>query len=157
MPSALTVSTSDYLAVLTLSSAAFTIGDMLDKLGLDEGDYITVVGLGLDTPLVYARYYVKSGLVRTTSLSTATLASIFDVETNDMDGGAIDTTNYKVKLGVLGAQVATGVILSKKTDNGWEHTDSELVCTASQDYAENAALPTYPVGSAEFLNGGDIF
>lgn len=71
---------------------------------------------------------------------------------------------------------AACAILSKKTANGWIHSDSILTCKCTEDfsfvqdptktptflpvvpkpatYAE--ALATYPLGTERFLNGGDL-
>lgn len=71
---------------------------------------------------------------------------------------------------------AMAVILSKKTKNGWEHSDAKLITQCLDDasmvstspytpaYQTIAPLPadfatalaTYPLGTERFLNGGDL-
>lgn len=144
-------------AVLTLTQSTMTVGGLKAALGISNGDYITVVGCGTDQPLVYARFYLKENISDSTAITGENISTLFDVETNGTSGLVARDATYKIEFGVLDALKSVGTILSVKTANGWEHSNATMVASADMSFNSDVALPTYPVGSAEFLNGGDIF
>lgn len=156
-PVALVVDLSKGGAVISLTQDTMTYGDLKAALGLENGDYITVVGCGLDQPLVYGRFYLKDGIADSTAITSASIETLFTVETNGQCMPIAREATYKIELGTTDSLNSVGVILSKKTANGWEHNDATMVAAADLEWPSDSALPTYPVGGADFLNGGDIF
>ena len=55
-----------------------------------------------------------------------------------------------------GNAVSSGLILSSYEDGTWKHSACTLQKIGAYEFSYNNALPTYPVGSEQFLNGGDI-
>lgn len=156
-PSALAVNGSTQQVAVTLSESNHTYGDLKAALGLENGDYITLVTITESGTMEYLRLYLKSDVADTTVISDQNASTLF---TQEMKGswyiGFADAT-FKVNFLNQDVPSSTGCILSKKTANGWEHSTSVMKDNGDIDYASDSALPTYPTGSEQFLNGGDIF
>lgn len=161
VPSALTFSAEASMATIALGAAHLTVGELKAALGLEGGDYITLVGLGyndLSQPvLAYARYYLSDSLADSTAISASNIASVFTVDSNYDNAASVNAESGAINLSLNNASGCLGVILSKKTANGWEHSNGTLQTSGTLNYTANVALPTYPTGGADFLNGGDIF
>lgn len=143
-------------------SANASVQDMLDKLGLTVNDKFTFVWVGSvyggARTVAYARISFKENLDVTAKIATLGITNIFDVESN-MEYALGTYASYSN--GTLDFQApinseSSGCITSKKTANGWEHSKTILHNDATVSYTADVALPTYPVGSQRFLNGGDL-
>lgn len=156
-PTAMAVTLAKGGAVVTLTADTMTVGGLKAALGINNGDFITVVGCGVDQPLVYVRFYLKSGISDSTSITSENIETLFDVETNGQAALVARDATHTIEIGSLDTMNSVGVILSVKTANGWEHNDATMAVTAGIPFTADEALPTYPVGGADFLNGGDIF
>lgn len=156
-PSAMVLTVATGGLEITVGTTNFTIGGLLTAMGLKEGDYVTIVGIGSEKPLEYARFYVKTGLDLTTAITTENVSTIFTIEASGSAEVMANTTSGKVTL--LNNEVckSAGFILSVKGANGWEHNDATMLNGSDKTYTADVALPTYPTGGADFLNGGDIF
>ena len=110
-----------------------------------------------DGTLNYIRLYLKESIADTTEISSANVSTLFTVEKAGDWELSFSGTTYKLSLTNMESSNAMGAILSKKTSNGWEHNDAVLTPHSSLQWSSNDALPTYPTGGADFLNGGDIF
>ena len=155
LPAAMTVNKSMGSITISLTSETLTIGGLKAALGWNEGDYFTFVGLSSAGQAVYGRYSIKSSLADTTAISSSNIESIFDVDGNTDAVPALDSNNI-----IIASAYGMGccdVIYTKKTAQGFKHSTAVLGSAASLDYAADVALPTYPVGTEQFLNGGDIF
>lgn len=143
-------------------SANATVQDMLDKLGLTVNDKFTLVWVGTvyggASAVAYARMSFKEGIDVTAKIATLGVAGIFDVESNVEY--ALSTyvayTNGTLDFQAPITSNSSGCITSKKTANGWEHSKTILALDGTVTYTADVALPTYPVGSQRFLNGGDL-
>ena len=156
-PTALAVNLSKGGAVITLSAETMTVGGLKAALGINNGDFITVVGCGLDQPLVYARFFLKEGITDSTAINSENIETLFDVEANGTVALVARDATHTIEMGSLDVMNSVGVILSVKTANGWEHNDATMVPDSALTFTADVALPTYPIGGSDFLNGGDIF
>ena len=131
-----------------------TYGGLIEALGLEAGDMLTVAGWDDNGALAFFRLKIKEGLTLTTVITSANIADMFDVESSStvsFAGGSsvievTDLTSWK----------AATLIYSKKNGSAWEHNKAELQGTTPQNRACDNVLPTYPTGQERFLNGGDI-
>lgn len=156
-PAALTVDGVSGLVKIQLASGADTYGDLKSALGLASGDYITVVCIVGGGKMEYLRLFLKDSVVDSTQIKEANVATLF---TQEKKGSwTIGYVDESFRLSFLNDDLpqSVGVILSKKTASGWEHTTSSMKSTGDLDFASDVALPTYPTGAEQFLNGGDIF
>ena len=157
LPAGVTFSGSTGEMEITLTADTLTYGGLKEKFGLDAGDYLTLVAVNYDGGMSYARLYFKDGIADETALTTESIATCFTVEANDQPTFAVNSTTFKVTISLSNVNGALGAIMSKKTADGWEHNEKQLNTSANIGGASNDILPTYPVGGADFLNGGDIF
>ena len=156
-PSGLTVTINDAAPALEISlgKANATVADMLEVLGLSLGDYFTLVCINSGgTGMSYARFLIKSNVATSTVVNTSNFDTIFDVESNVAVTPSVESNTLILEL--TASVLSAGAILSRKINTGWEHNTATMVAEAGQSYASDNALPTYPQGSARFLNGGDI-
>lgn len=152
------------LVSVALSSSAHTVGDLKEALGFNgTEDYITIVGLcvsgDFEPRFGFRRYRIDPSVADTTNISTDNLSDIFIIESNVSGQSSFSTSTYKLSIGLSNTYtwVSVGFILSIKNTDGWHHSTCVLNNRAGNaDYTNNVALPTYPQGSARFLNGGDI-
>ena len=103
---------------------------------------------------------VKGG---TTALTTDNLAEYLKIESNEALTIAIAGNGITVKLGYGDsdeAGMATCVIHSAKTANGWTRNNTVLnVAGIAENFlnpTESDAIATYPVGGSYVLNGGEV-
>lgn len=159
-----TVQDSIYSLAIAASaqSANATVQDMLDLMGLTVNDKFTLVWVGEDAndnrTVVYARFGFKENLDVTAKIATLGIAGIFDVESN-VEYALATYASYANGTLTFQSPISTnssGCITSQKTANGWEHSKTILTNDGNVSYTADVALPTYPVGSQRFLNGGDL-
>lgn len=148
--------------VASAQSANATIQNLLDVLGLTVNDKFTLVWNATDDNgnivLYFARFGFKEGLDLTAKIATVGVTGIFDFETNSPEtlAGCTSYANGTFTIQPLNVIMSYGVITSKKTANGWEHSQTVMVTLDACQWTSAVALPTYPVGSQRFLNGGDL-
>lgn len=148
--------------VASAQSANATIGDLLSALGVTVNDKITFVFLqSTDTAaknVVFMRLGFKENLNLESKIATVGVANIFDFETNGTDTLATFAAYANGTLSFTPADGfgGYGVIKSVKTANGWEHSQTVITALDACQWTSAVALPTYPVGSQRFLNGGDL-
>lgn len=141
---------------LATGKAAPTFAD-LKALWVAAGmEYLTLVGVD-DGKAVFARLNLSTTVADETVLSSANIASCFDVDGNvvpriQLTGDATKSVAFDFS----DTQKSMGVIFSFAENGGYVHTPCTLYNNASDNYVADTALPTYPTGSEQFLNGGEI-
>lgn len=155
LPVALVLTKATGAIAITLPSDNITIGGLKSALGMTNEEYFTIVGITATGVANYERFRVNPNLADTTAIAAGNIEDVFGVEGNAVATIAIASNVITITL----ASVATccDVIISKKTANGYIHNDAVLGSGTGFASNANTALPTYPVGSADYLNGGDIF
>lgn len=156
-PAGIAYSFNDAALPIALSSSTFTFGGLKAKLGLSGGDYLTILGYAADGNLRYERYQVAESVSDDTAITGANIGNMLVAEGTGAFIIAIDDVGYKVNIMSQNNLGAAGVILSVNTTSGWKHNDAVMVVSSTNNWAADDALPTYPTGSEQFLNGGDIF
>lgn len=141
---------------LTLPADNVTVGALRAALGLSAEGYLTYIDVAPATGATIVRLHVKESLADADAITTSNVATIFDIEGNKTPTIELDTNVIVIGYGYTGADRTYGCIVSEKIDGVWAHNDCTL--TGQEDFAakSDVALPTYPVGSEMFLNGGDI-
>lgn len=155
LPAALVLTASSGAIAITMAANNVTIGGLKTALGLTSEEYFTLVGISTAGAGLYERFRVNPTLADNTAISSSNIADVFAVEGNAAATVAVASNVITITL----SSVATccAVIISKKTAAGYIHNEATLSAGTGFDFNANAALPTYPVGSADYLNGGDIF
>lgn len=142
-------------AAKTLSialSAGATIADLRNALGLGANDYFTAVAITADKKFVFVRFHVATTLADSTAISAQNIAEVISTEGNISVSLAFASNTITATFGAFSANY--GIIVSRKENATYKHNDCVLVAIADPAYTSDAALPTYPVGTQRFLNGG---
>lgn len=142
-------------AAKTLSialSAGATIADLRSALGLGVNDYFTAVAITADKKFVFVRFHVATALAADTAISAQNIAEVISTEGNISVNLAFASNTITATFGAFSANY--GIIVSRKENAIYKHNDCVLVAVADPSYNADTALPTYPVGTTRFLNGG---
>lgn len=128
------------------------MGQLREALGMGDDDYITLLGINASGNAEYVRARINPTLADDTTINSNTAVFVFE-------GNVTATTTIgadSITVAVTGIDVCHGLIFTKKTDSGFSHSNCVLSSAADQNFASDVALPTYPTGSEQFLNGGDL-
>lgn len=145
---------------IDLTSGTFTVGGLKDALGLSADGYYTWVWIGEGQGAKFVRIKLTTTLADTTALTSANIPTLFTFEgTDTMTAEKDDSLNkiYISNSAINAGNYAYGLIVSEKIDNVWVHNNA-VMTLALNDVPQTAddALPTYPTGAAQFLNGGEL-
>lgn len=155
IPAALTLAQATGVVTVALPSDANTIAGLKSALGLGSDEYFTLVGITANGAGNYCRFRINPALADDTAISSDNIATVFVTEGNVAPTVAFATNAITITLSAVAACCA--VIISKLADGSFIHNKATLGAGTGLSFNANAALPTYPVGSADYLNGGDIF
>lgn len=139
-----------------LSAGHITVGDLKAALGLTVDGYMTLVVLSPSKGALYFRAKLTTTLADSTTIAAGNVASLFTIEGNVTVTPAFADNTVTLGITYTDASWAYGLIVSDKIDGAWQHNDCQLTGAASEDWNATTALPTYPTGSEQFLNGGDL-
>lgn len=155
IPSALVLTKATGVINITLPSDDITIGGLKSALNMTSEEYFTLVGLNANGAAEYERFRVNPSLADTTAISSSNIGDVFAIEGNVTATIAVASNVITITLGTVADCCA--VIVSIKSASGYIHNQAVLGDGASFANAADVALPTYPVGAQDYLNGGDIF
>lgn len=141
---------------IVVPANANTVGDMLNNLGIDADGFITIVAIANYKAVLYARLSVKSGVALTTPITSEALTSLFEVESNTSASLRFAENTLVLSVGITGSSWASDYIISKKEDGAFIHSKATLVVAGDPTFTSDVALPTYPTGTQQFLNGGEL-
>lgn len=155
IPSALSISKATGVITITVDAQNVTVGGLKAALGLSEEEYFTLVGLTTTGEAEYERFRINPNLNDTDQLSAVPLSNIFAVEGNIT--ATVQLASNVITITLAAVAGCCTVIMSKKANGKFIHSNATLGNGSGFDFAANVALPTYPVGTENYLNGGDIF
>lgn len=139
------------------TSTSKTAKTVRDAFGIADGDFITTVGIMSDGGAAFFRVGLNFGVADNTAITAANVASLFTID-NPL-GLAItvsligDTIQIESQASIVDA---LGHIYSKKVESGFEHSNTTLELVGSIGNPSDTVLPTYPLGTERFLNGGEL-
>lgn len=154
------VSAEGRVLTIALTETTMTVGGLKKALGLSSDGYLTLVAVHPEAGAMFARVHLSTSLADTTAISSENVASLFSIETNKAVTFQIASNSIYIALPSVETasegSINGGVIVSEKVDGAWKH--STCVLDGQADYTSTAdvALPTYPTGTEQFLNGGDL-
>ena len=155
IPAALVLTKASGAIAITLPNDAVTIAGLKSALGMTSEEYFTLVGITANGAANYERFRVNPTLADTTAITSSNIGDVFAVEGNAAASVAVASNVITITLGSVANCCA--VIVSKKTTSGYIHNEAILGSKIGNDFNADAALPTYPVGAQDYLNGGDIY
>ena len=136
-----------------------TLRNFMDLAGIEKGEYLTLVALTSEKKVVSFRISVKDDADETTVLATDNITTLFEIEGNITLSPYLANGVLCFAFGDSSINVTPvgGIIVSKKTTSGFKQ--SRLQWDSSTGPARPKAdvvLPTYPIGTEMYLNGGDL-
>ena len=156
MPSLVTIPESNFeRLVFGYVGETTTIADLKSALGMADDDYLTNCFI-FSGKLYFYRVKFASTLADTTVITSENVAQVFDIED---PFGVVSTINiYEGAIRVNASKSGScgGVIFTQKTDGGFIHSKSTMAWSIEATWTADVALPTYPVGTERFLNGGEL-
>ena len=155
VPNALTLTKDSGLLTITLAADDLTIGGLKSVLGMTSEEYFTLVGLDANGQALYERFRINPSLSASTVISADNLANVFATEGNAVAAVSLSSNTISILLEAVATCCA--VIVSKKANGKYIHNEAVLGGGTNFENTANVALPTYPVGQQDYLNGGDIF
>lgn len=155
LPAALVIDKTNGVVTITVDSQNITVAGLKAALGMTAEEYFTLVGLTAAGAANYERFRVNPALADDAQLSSVPLSNIFAVEGNAVATVALASNVITITLAAVAG--CCSVIISKKVAAGFIHNRAVLGNAADLDFSNSVALPTYPVGAQNYLNGGDIF
>lgn len=155
IPAALVLTKASGIITITMAADAVTIGGLKAALGMTSEEYFTLVGLKTDGDAAYERFRVNPTLADSTAIAAGNIADVFAVEGNAAASISVADNVITITLSSVAGDCA--VIVSKKTAGGYIHNKAVLGDGSNFAAPADTALPTYPVGAENYLNGGDIF
>lgn len=153
-PSALMVSNETLL--ISLTAATLTVGGLKAALGLTADGYFTAVLVDSTKGALFTRIKVSTTLADSTAISAENVASLFTIEGNNIVTPSLNGNMIAFSLADGSETGASGVIVSDKANGGWIHNTCVLHQYGAGMTPSDTALPTYPVGTEQFLNGGEL-
>lgn len=155
IPAALVLTKASGAIAITLPSDAVTIAGLKSALGMTSEEYFTLVGITANGAANYERFRVNPTLADNTAISSSNIGDVFAVEGNAAASVSVASNVITITLGTVANCCA--VIVSKKTTSGYIHNEAILGEAVGNENTADVALPTYPVGAQDYLNGGDIY
>lgn len=157
----ITMDEYDSRRVSVALAANSTVAQLKAALGLGADDYFTWVGLKWNGSALYCRLHFNPAMADSTVITTENKGSIFTSEGNasvtiSIAGGEF---SFDFSDGTNNAPSCSGVIVAKKETVGYKHSTCVLKNYDMPLYnsvASDKVLPTYPVGTQMYLNGGDL-
>ncbi len=144
------------MLMVDLTADAHTVGDLKNAVGLSADGYFTGVYITKSAGVVYCRAKIKTALADATEITEGNVDQLFEVESNAKVTYTFYQNTVTINVGSVAESSTDGIIVSDKVDGSWKHSSCTLHSDGDIDFAADVALPTYPVGSEQFLNGGDL-
>lgn len=145
-----------YSVAFNMTGLTATVGALRSALGLAAGGYITYVGINAAKEVVLARVNIKEDKSDETTISAENVSTLFDIDSNV--NVAVSFSNNKVlfTVGEDSEHVSYGAIATDKIDGAFYHSRCVLALSDTVSWTYDVALPSYPTGTNQFLNGGDL-
>lgn len=150
------VTGNDAGLVIALTAGTMTVGGLKAALGLSKDGYLTWVCIASGKKALYFRVRLTTTLSDETAITSENVASLFTIEGNDTVEINVVTNSIRIDHAGSEAPLSYGAIVSEKIAGAWVHNTCVLAGQTDQTYNADRALPTYPVGTEQFLNGGDL-
>ena len=142
-----------------LNATSNTVADAKAKWPVSLDGYVTCCYI-TDGEFQFFRVKLNTSLADDTVLTNSNVGDLFEIDSQMYVGVTYgDMGNEKgIK---FSAQIQDsgigGVIISDYVDGKWQHNTAKMYNYSSGfDFAADVALATYPTGTAQYLNGGDL-
>lgn len=154
LPAAVSVS-GEYL-MIELTAGTLTVGGLKAALGVSADGYLTFVMMNHAYGVTFYRAKLTTTLADSTAITSGNVGSLFSFEGLETPSVSLSTNTIIFEATDRGSFCPSGVIVSDYVDGQWKHSPCTLFAEGGAGHTADTVLPTYPVGTAQFLNGGDL-
>lgn len=133
-----------------------TVGSLKQNFELSADGYATFVVIHKTDGVKYARVKIDTNLSDDTAITASNVGNLFAIESNVDVTPTLDGTSITFTLTSSTNCAGETIIVSDKVDGKYQHNTAKFESVSAPDFAADVALPTYPVGSEQFLNGGEV-
>lgn len=142
-------------------AADSTVAQLKAAMGLGADDYFTWVGIKYNGGALYCRLRFNPTVADRTVITADNKGTIFVSEGNATVtiGVAGGEFTFTFSDGTSNSPSCSGVIVTKKETAGFKHSTCVLKNYDMPEYnsaSSDKVLPTYPIGSQMYLNGGEL-
>lgn len=146
---------------ITIGGSSITMAQLKEKWELSSDEYITLVAINLgqygDPKGAYCRFRLNPAISDETVIKDSNLTTAFVVEGNISFTGMVTDGVLTLTLNQSESDWSAGFIVSRNVDGAWVHSECTLINGSTVvPFTADVALPTYPIGSEQYLNGGDL-
>lgn len=144
----------------------FTFGNFKQNWGLSDGEYITLINwkekASYNTDgaveLCYCRVSLSKTMTDETVLTSENIKQAFEFEGNQEPIVSIVTDAVELRIAdddsvFFGTDTC---IITRKVNGSFVHNTAVMPKASGLKWTASVALPTYPTGSNQYLNGGDL-
>lgn len=158
LPGGIKLSEAGVLAIYASdASATKTAKTIRDAFGLADGDYITVLGIQQNAGAAFFRVALNFGVADNTPITADNIASLFTIDNPLGLSVSVVIADNDISIESAATTVfSLGCIFSKKVESGFEHSNTVLQNVGAIANPSDTVLPTYPLGTERFLNGGEL-
>lgn len=139
-----------------MTGLSATVGALRTALGLAAGGYITYVGIDGNKAPVFVRVNIKEDVTDETAISAENVSTLFDIDANLKTSVSLNQNKVAFMPSDEFDIQSYGVIATDKLDGAFIHSRCVLTNSNTVGWTADVALPTYPIGTQQFLNGGDL-
>lgn len=164
-PSAVTPAAGSEALKINMGTGT-TYAELQAAFGLTAEEYITLISFnevtGADgsttiTP-IYARMSINPDAAGTTEVTASNALGAFSIDSNyalaaTLANGVVTINFDNDESTFYGISVS---IVTRKENGAFIHSSAEWITSGTLTFNADTALPTYPVGTEMFLNGGEI-
>lgn len=144
-------------AVISVGNGnTLTVDNLRAAMNVGVDGYVTFVALTSTGRAEFCRLSIAPTAAGDTVINSENIASIILVDASFAATPAVAGVAIQVDFPSNTSEASCGAILSDKEDGAWIHSTCVLRGGDAYNYTSDVALPTYPTGTEEYLNGGDL-
>lgn len=144
-------------AVISVGTGnTLTVANLRAAMNVGSDGYVTFVSLTSAGGAEFCRLSIAPTADDATVITSENIASIILLDASFAATPVVDGVAIQIDFPTNASDNSCGAILSDKENGAWIHSTCVLKGGDAFNYAADVALPTYPMGSEQYLNGGDL-
>ena len=144
-------------AVISVGTGnTLTVANLRAAMNVGVDGYVTFVALTSAGGAEFCRLSIAPTADDATVITSENIGSIILVDASFAATPTVSGAMIQVDFPANASDNSCGAILSDKENGAWVHSTCVLKGANEYNYASDVALPTYPMGSEQYLNGGDL-
>ena len=133
-----------------------TVANVRAAMNIGAEGYVTFVALTSTGGAEFCRLSIAPTADDATVITSENIGSIILVDASFAAAPTVNGAMIQVDFPANASDSSCGAILSDKENGAWVHSTCVLKHASEYNYASDVALPTYPTGSEQYLNGGEL-